>query len=292
MARLSSTTMLLAVAASATTACSTPSRGGAATETMRFVEGRAGRLRVSDGGGGPTAGDPVVFVHGLGHDLGAWREQLDHLRPARRAVAYDQRGHGGSDRPRDGVYTVAALADDLGAVVDALGLRRFVLVGHSLSGTVLTAYAGAHPERVSGLVYADAVGDLHTVPPAALEQQFRQDEALRPDQVVAAFADMLGPPTRPATREAVLVAVRRFDPAAFAALRRSAFQFAVGDRLSAFRGPVVAIEAEGPADAYRASAVVPGARRVELAGVGHWLQLDDPPAFDRALDAFLGLPGR
>ena len=112
-----------------------------------------------------------------GNDLDAWREQLDRLRPYRRAVAYDQRGHGGSDRPRDGVYTVEALAADLEAVADALGLKRFVLVGHSLSGAVLSAYAGAHPDLVAGPVYADAVGDFHAVPRPALEEALRGESS-------------------------------------------------------------------------------------------------------------------
>ena len=110
----------LALAALAACAGSRPPPQGAA-ERFLSVEGGAGRLRVSDGGSGEPA---VVFLHGLGSDLEAWRAQLDHLRLGRRAVAYDQRGHGGSDPARDGVYTVEALAADLGAVVRALGLRR------------------------------------------------------------------------------------------------------------------------------------------------------------------------
>src|SRR6266542_3653455 len=90
-------------------------------EQFVWVEGGAGRLRVSDGGAG---GVPVVFVHGLGADLETWRAQLEHVRAARRAIAYDQRGHGESDRARDGVYTIAALADDLDHVARALALDR------------------------------------------------------------------------------------------------------------------------------------------------------------------------
>jgi pimeloyl-ACP methyl ester carboxylesterase len=236
----------------------------------------------------------VLFVHGLGHDLDAWREPLEHLRPLRRAVAYDQRGHGGSDRPRDGVYTVEALAADLEAVADALGLTRFVLVGHSLSGTVLSIYAGAHPERVAGLVYVDAVGDFHEVPRPAIEELLRAESSpgFGAAEVRAAFAGMLGPAARPATRDAVLASVGRMDPRAYAALRRSAFSFEVGGRLSGYRGPILAIETEGEPNPIRASAVIAGAKRVGVPGVSHWLQLDDPGAFDRALDLFLGLPAR
>ncbi|HET6923898.1 MAG TPA: alpha/beta hydrolase [Anaeromyxobacteraceae bacterium] len=280
---------LLAVAALA--ACAggrTPPQGPA--EHVLAVEGGAGRLRVSDGGAGEPA---VVLLHGLGSDLESWRAQLDHLRPRRRAVAYDQRGHGGSDPARDGVYTVEALSADLDAVVRALGLRRVVLVGHSFSGTVLTAWAGAHPEAVAGLVYADAVGDFAGVPREAIEEQARRDQALGPDAAArqAAFAEMLGAAARPATRERVLAAVARLDAPAFAALRRSMFDFRIGDRLAALGAPVLAVEAAGADHPIMASRTVPRASRVTVAGVSHWLMMDDPEAFDRALDAFLGSAG-
>lgn len=277
----------------AATGCTHAARGGGvAQERIRFVDGRAGRLRVSDGG---TGGPAVVFVHGLGSDLDAWREQLDRIRPSRRAVAYDQRGHGGSDRARDGVYTVEALADDLGAVVDALGLRRFYLVGHSLSGTVLTAYAGAHPDRIAGLVYVDAVGDFRAVPPQLIARAEEEDAALSRGgtaRLREAFAEMLGPAARPATRERVLASVARLDPPAFAALRRSMFSFAIGERLASYPGPILAVEAGGEPDPVRVSSVLPSVRRETIPGVSHWLQMDDPDAFARALDPFIGLSAR
>ena len=279
----------LALAALAACAAARPPPRGTA-ERFLSVNGGAGRLRVSDGGAGEPA---VVFLHGLGSDLEAWRAQLDHLRPGRRAVAYDQRGHGGSDPARDGVYTVEALAADLDVVIRTLGLRRVVLVGHSFSGTVVTAWAGAHPEPAAGLVYADAVGDFHAVPRQEVDEQVRRDEALGPDPAgrQRVFGEMLGAAARPDTRERVLAAVARLDPPAFAALRRSMFEFRVGDRLAGHRGPVLAIEAEGADYPIMASRVVPRASRATIPGVSHWLMMDDPAAFNRALDAYLATLG-
>jgi len=280
--------LLLALAGLAACAVARPPPGRP-VERILAVEGGAGRLRVSDGGAGEPA---VVFVHGLGSDLEAWRAQLDHLRPRRRAVAYDQRGHGGSDPARDGAYAIEALAADLDAVIGALGLRRVVLVGHSLSGTVLTAWAGAHPEAVAGLVYADAVGDFQAIPRQAVDERLRQDQAIADAAArQRAFSEILGLAARPATRERVLAAVARLDGPAFASLRRSMMEFRVGDRLAGYRGPVLAVEAEGADFPIMASRVVPRASRETIAGVSHWLMMDDPEAFDRALDAFLGALG-
>src|SRR5207248_64303 len=76
----------------------------------------------------------------------------------RRVVAYDQRGHGASDRAPH--YSVDLLADDLDNLAKELHLGKFWLVGHSFSGTVLSVYAAKHADKLAGLVYVDAMGDV------------------------------------------------------------------------------------------------------------------------------------
>src|SRR5258708_5125663 len=129
------------------------------------IQGPQGRLHVEDGGRGSLV--PVLFVHGNGANLTQWRAQLDHLRLTRRAVAFDLRGMGQSDVPADGDYSVSAMVDDVQSVADALHLKRFVIVGHSYGGTVVGAYAARHPERVAGVVFADASGTVKFTDEAA-----------------------------------------------------------------------------------------------------------------------------
>jgi pimeloyl-ACP methyl ester carboxylesterase len=262
----------------------------AAPERFLFVEGGAGRLRVSDGGAGGT---PVLFLHGLGVDLESWRAQLDHLRPARRAIAYDHRGHGGSDPARDGVYTVPALAEDLELVVRALALDRFFLVGHSMSGALLTAYAASHPEKVAGLVYADAVGDFHAVAPQQVEAMklVQGSPSFGKPKQREAFGQMLVS-AHPATRERVLAALDRLDTPAFPALRRSMADFSAAELLPRYGGPRLAIEVAGNGTPVLFSSLDRKAPRVAIPGVSHWLMMDDPDAFDRALDPFIGFEPR
>ena len=256
-------------------------------ETFTSVEGGAGKLRVSDGGRGGT---PVVFVHGLGADLEVWRAQLDHVRASRRAVAYDQRGHGGSQPASDGVYTFEALAEDLERVVSALGLERFVLVGHSMSGNVISAYAARHPEKLAALVYADAAGDASQAPQEMKDWFNKPPEGYGPAQVKEEFAQMLGPKARPGTREHVLASVGRVDPTTVVALRRAMGAFSPRPGLDRYTGPRFAIEAEGAAEEnpFTASRSIPGVVTTTVPDVSHWLMMDDPQGFNRALDAVLG----
>ena len=258
-------------------------------ERFTFVQGGAGRLRVSDGGSG---GAPVVLVHGLGTDLEVWRAQLDHLRAGRRVVAYDQRGHGQADRARDGVYTIEALVEDLEAVRSALCLGKVILVGHSMAGEVLTTFAGAHPDSVAGLVYLDALGDAHAFPPAEVAVVVARETAPgfgAADQR-GIFEDMLKE-ARPATRAQVLGSLDRIDPPAFGLLRRSMFEVLDAPaRYAPYHGPAVALEG-GDESWPGAASVVLGLRRIAIHGVSHWMQLDDPAGVNRELDAFLASLG-
>ena len=132
--------------------------GCVTTAGTRSVPAGQGSIHVDDGGHGTAL--PVIFVHGNGTNLTQWRAQLEHVRRSRRAIAFDLPGMGLSDPPKDGNVSVDRFADSIGAVADALHVRRFVLVGHSYGGSVVMAYAAKHPERVAGLVLADAAGHV------------------------------------------------------------------------------------------------------------------------------------
>ncbi len=261
----------------------------APVEKLSWIAGTAGRLRVSDGGKG---GVPVVFLHGLGSDREAWRAQLDHVRGGRRAIAYDQRGHGDSDRARDGVYTLEALAADLESVRIALGLGKVVLVGHSLSGAVLTTYAGLHPEAVAGLVYVDAIGDAHAFPRDQVAALVAKETApgFGAPERRAVFEEMLAT-ARPATRKAVLASLERIDPPAFGLLRKALFELVDGPaRLARYKGPAVAVE-EGDKPWPGGAAAVLGVPRVAVHDTCHWIQLDQPEVVSQALDRLLSEVG-
>lgn len=109
---------------------------------------------------GAESGPPVVLVHGWACTAFAWRRQVPVLAAAgRRVIAFDLKGHGFSDKPPlVAEYSAAAMTRFTLDVMDAMGVDRAALVGHSMGGAVATSVALAEPARVERLALLSPVG--------------------------------------------------------------------------------------------------------------------------------------
>jgi pimeloyl-ACP methyl ester carboxylesterase len=136
-------------------------------------EGRRSTVAAEDGTQlavrtfGPDDAPTIVLVHGWTCASQFWKLQIPGLSTDRRVVAYDLRGHGESERARNGDYSIRAFGADLERVLSSCVPEgeRALLVGHSLGAMTIIAWAGAHPElvdeRVSAAVLVNTgVGDL------------------------------------------------------------------------------------------------------------------------------------
>jgi len=127
---------------------------------VKFVSVAPGvRLEVLDWGG---SGPPLVFLSGLQDVAHGFDDLAPEFTGDYHVLAITRRGYGASSQPRSG-YDLAGRMADLRVVLDSLRLPRVTLVGHSIAGDELTAFAGAYPARVSGLVYLDAAYDHSTL---------------------------------------------------------------------------------------------------------------------------------
>ncbi|MGW8482754.1 alpha/beta fold hydrolase [Microbacterium sp. NPDC055903] len=100
------------------------------------------------------SGPAVVLLHGTSASHAVWEPIAKALETEATTIAVDQRGHGRSGKPQAG-YTADAFADDVVAVLDALGLERAVIAGHSLGARNAWVAAARHPGRVAGVVCVD-----------------------------------------------------------------------------------------------------------------------------------------
>ena len=98
-------------------------------------------------------GFPVLLISGLGGHAGYWRDQVPGFAKSFEAVLHDHRGVGQSDHSRVAV-TVERMAEDVVRLMDALGIARAHLVGHSTGGAIAQVLAIEHPERVASMVLA------------------------------------------------------------------------------------------------------------------------------------------
>ncbi|MFD7894275.1 alpha/beta fold hydrolase [Streptomyces sp. NPDC059743] len=129
--------------------------------TSRYVDTGELRLHAVTGGEGP----PLLLVHGWPQTWYAWRLLMPALARDFQVVAVEQRGVGLSDKPLDG-YDTGTLADDLVALMAALGHRRFAMVGHDVGMWTGYALAADHPDRLERLAVAEAaIPGLSPSPP-------------------------------------------------------------------------------------------------------------------------------
>ena len=127
---------------------------------------------------GDPAGKPMVFLHGNSQQSHSWDFVSLAMCDAYRVIVPDARGHGDSDWAPDGDYSLDGLLGDMVGFADALGLERFILVGHSMGGRTSYVYTSQYPEKVKALVIVD------TGPRASRGEVSRMDRFKQlPDQL-------------------------------------------------------------------------------------------------------------
>ena len=188
-------------------------------------------------------GTPLVFVHGFGNEAHIWDDAAPAVADYYRTVAVDLRGHGDSDRDPELRYDHESMARDVVAATEALEIRRFVLVGHSMGGRVAMRVAGKHPDRLAGLVIVDAGPelDLRGV------TRIRLDATAKPDPSFASAEEY---------ERTLSLAYPLARPAALARMARHGLRPRPDRRLEPKTDPAffTAFGREGPAAAARRSA--------------------------------------
>jgi abhydrolase domain-containing protein 6 len=197
-----------------------------------------------EGGEGPT----LVLLHGFGTDKTTWLPLAEQLTAHFHVVIPDLPGWGESSRNADASYGIKAQAQRLQAFLDALGLQRFVLVGHSMGGAIAGVYAAEHPQGVAALALLDSYGlqaatsDLDRAAQAGTDPFVYDDRAGFERLLKLAFAQ---PPQLPGRIEDVFVERnrqdRRFLERTLAELRRPDDRLALQRELGRLTMPVLGL---------------------------------------------------
>ena len=95
-------------------------------------------------------GPPLVLLHGFAMHRSIWEDLVESQLGDQQVILPDMRGHGESDAP-EGIYSMSLMAADLASLLDALGVEKAIVCGHSMGGYVALAFAEHYPKRLAGL---------------------------------------------------------------------------------------------------------------------------------------------
>ncbi len=242
------------------------------------------RSRIDVGGHGLAvetrgAGPPhFVCLHGLADTAEVWSGLAGPLSARGQVVLVDQRAHGVSDTPA-GPYRREDLAADVCALLDALGIARAVLVGHSMGGVVALTAALEYPERVAALVL---IGTASQCSRKVADWYERIARAAESDGIAGLDRAIFGAKSQ-----------RRIvgDAQGLAHVTRclaSLCDDPLTPKLGALRCPVLLLVGDGDPMGPRASVILqrelPVASLRLVPGCGHWVHVEDPKAVLAALD--------
>jgi pimeloyl-ACP methyl ester carboxylesterase len=252
---------------------------------------------------GPNQGSgkqAVILVHGWTCDETSWDPQVPVLSEKYRVITLDLPGHGQSDPPKDGKFSMAVFARAVEAVRVEAKIDKAVLVGHSMGTPVIREYAQMYPQHVAGLVPVDGLLVISGPPPAADAKAGKGGGRGAPNP-----AAMSGPDGMKA-RETMIRGM--FTPATPAAVQQHVLKMmlaapeatAVGAMIATFDTaslnnfvstvPVLGIYAGNSPMTNRENLkkVFPNSEYVQVAGTGHFVMLERPEEFNRLLLSFLG----
>lgn len=245
------------------------------------------------------SGAPLVLLHGIGSAARAFRDQLAALSSSFRVIAWDAPGYGDSTALPVPSPDTGAYADVLAAFLDALGIERCHLLGHSLGALMAARFAAGYPQRVLSLTLCSIASGYGYMPAAEQQDFIRQRLADLTTLGAPAMAEKRGP--RLLGPQATPAMIRRVVDT-MAAVRLHGYTQAVhmlaqGDvmadvaRLPAAMPLQIVFGSDDvitPPERNRSVAALrPEAPVQEIVGAGHAVYLEKPDIFNAAVAGFI-----
>ncbi|MBA2397753.1 MAG: alpha/beta fold hydrolase [Bradyrhizobium sp.] len=259
---------------------------------MEFIEVNGVGLRYELSGKGDRT---LVLVHEMAGSLESFDDVVPKFARSRRVLRYDTRGAGMSQKVR-GQLSIDTMADDIAALLDALGIsRKVALAGVALGGAIALHFAARHPGRASAVaVSSPATGVAPERRPAALERLLKIEAAGMAFAVADSMQNGYAPELRGDSARFERYRARWLgnDPASYATVWRMLAGLDMQDELTKLRCPVQVIggsfdRVRPPALSEATAKTIPGARYVEIPS-GHYMSVQTPDLFADCIGEFLG----
>jgi 3-oxoadipate enol-lactonase len=242
---------------------------------------------------GPAGAPVVAFAHSLASDGGMWAEQVPAVLGAGfRVLRPDMRGHGGSEAT-PAPYTLDELADDFAGLLDLLKIERVHLVGLSVGSMLGQSLAIRYGAKVASALFADS---QPSAPPSARGAwsaplaMVKQAGSLTPVRtgLLRAWLSDAFKAANPERWEQIQTTIAATSPLGFEGCVAAMSQFDYTAQLPSVRVPALVVVGAGdsmspPAENKRLADAIPGARYEEIPDAKHFVNVEQPEAFNRLL---------
>lgn len=259
---------------------------------MPFVNNQGTKIYWDEQG----TGAPILLIMGLGYPSAMWHRTRPWLSASYRTIALDNRGAGQSDVP-PGPYTIALMASDAAAVLDAAGVPSAHIFGISMGGMVAQEFALQYPERVQSLILgctAPGGSNAKRAEPAAIEL-LRTSSQMTREQAAEAAIPFIYDPATPRHLLDEDIAMRLAwptKPAGYLAQLQAILGWESFSRLPQITAPTLVIHGKGDrlvptGNGELIAGRIPGAQLVLLERASHLFSTDQPEAAEKAILEFL-----
>lgn len=239
-----------------------------------------------------SGGIPVLLLHELGGSSESWRAVIPRIAADRRVIAPDMRCAGRSEKPIGG-FDLAAIADDLDTLLQALNLPQIDVIGAALGSLAGALLASRHAARVRRLMMCAVAPDMAGPTRDYLVERAAKVRTVGMRGVAEASLGNSFPPARAAERDAYRAIYLSNDPAAYAELSRALARLEITPaEWGAIRTPVLVASGAHdflwpPAIGREVAALIPGARFETIEDAGHFPHLQAPETLVRVARLFL-----
>ena len=259
---------------------------------MPFVENLGARIHWDEEG----SGAPLLLIMGLGWPSQAWHRSRPILSEKYRTIAPDNRGAGRSEAPA-GPYSIAQMAADAAAVLNAARVNAAHIFGMSMGGMIAQEFALQYPHKVRSLILGcTAAGGPQAVRAEEAALQVLMTRGQDPDQFTKAVSPFIYDAGTPPERIEEDTAVRRkWYPSADAyfAQLQAVIAWEAYSRIGQISVPTLVIHGENdrlvpPENGRLIAARIPGAKLMMIPGASHIFATDQPDLAHAAILDFLG----
>jgi pimeloyl-ACP methyl ester carboxylesterase len=235
----------------------------------------------------------IVFVHGFGCDMNAWREQLGYFHDKAKMIVIDLPGYGKSDKPHT-EYTLDLFADAVKAVMDMENASDAVLVGHSLGTPVCRQVTLKYPTLTSKLVDVDGVYCFYPADSAMTAAYHSFAESFNTDsvkQTIAGFIESLCVPQTPTEVKQYAMSVMPKTPRyiAYSTMKNLIQEKYWTNKTINISTLVIASKnSQIPSDYKQTmNKLYPSMEYHELDSIGHFIMMEQSVMFNKMLDRFI-----